>query len=177
MRRKTNIKKGYSIIELLVVIAIFSIISVIVSQSLVLSLRGSKKSESVIEVKNNVDVALSTMERLLRNAKSIDCSTAHASGGSQVKYVDEFGANTLFACVVDSTNGNYIASGSASPKKLTNNSAVEVTNCVSVFSCPVIANSPPMVEISIKAQHKNNDILGSEGAIVESRTRVLLRTY
>ena len=67
----TKLQKGMSLLEILVVVAIFSILGVIVTRSVLLTLRGSKKSESQVKVRENVNYALAVIERQLRNADSI----------------------------------------------------------------------------------------------------------
>ena len=180
----TVLRSGYSLIEMLVVIAVFSIIAVIATQAITLSLRGAKKSESVIEVKNNVEYAMSTMERLLRNAQSISCSNTlnppAYTTASVLTYMDEFGNTGRFSCLPSSPGVYYIASGSATTQALTNSGVVTINrsdNCNTLFNCTSTGSSPPVVEIKINATNPNNAILGAEGASVDAQTRVMLRTY
>src|SRR3990170_3264778 len=63
--------RGYSIVELLVVVTIFTFLAIIVTQAVVLTLRGSRKGESLISVRENLDYAFAVMERQLRSARSI----------------------------------------------------------------------------------------------------------
>src|SRR3989344_5347971 len=99
--------KGFSIVEMLVVLSIFSVLAILATQSIILTLKGSRKSESIVEVKENVEVAMSTMERLLRNSKSISCS----GNNLQLTYVDEYNQPGSFVC--SGGADGYIASGSA----------------------------------------------------------------
>ena len=54
---------GYSLVELLVAVSLFSVIILITSQAIVLSLRSSRKGESLITVRENIDYAFGVMER------------------------------------------------------------------------------------------------------------------
>ena len=159
---------GFSLIEILIAIALFAILSVIAVQSLGTSLKSSRKSEATGKARENVDYAISTMERLLRNAKLPVCSGDH----KRLDYTDEYGNPASFTC---NGTGNYIASGSA---RLT--SPDVVVDCddstAYPFSCPpVAAGVPEVIVITVKAEDAN--AAGAEGAIVTSRTRVNIRNY
>lgn len=167
---KKNIKAGFSIVELLVVVTVFSMLAVLATQSIVLTLRGSKKSESLLEVRENVNYALNIMERLIRSAKQISCSADNLT----LSYTDFYGNSADFTC--EGGSSGYIASSSA---RLTTNDIV--IDCSSgggnkVFDCPPSAgNAPPSVVINITAQSANT--FAAEGAQVTTSTKILLRSY
>lgn len=159
--------KGMSLLEILLVVALFSILGVIITRSVLLTLRGSKRSESTLKVRENISYSLGVVERQLRNADSIvECPNPDTS---VIDYVDEFGNSTNFSCEDIGTDG-YIASSSA---RLTSDE-VEITSCS--FSC-VQGNSanPPAVTVSISAE--DADVTGIEGASVTTSTTIFLRTY
>ncbi len=166
-------RNGFSLVEILVVMAVFAVLAVVSTQSLVLTLKGSKKSESIVHVRENLSYAVSVMERNLYNAEDIvvaNC-TAHS-----IEYEDEFGTSPdpTFNCVdIDGGGGNvgYIASGSG---RLTS-SEIDVTACS--FSCAVgIPDKvPPSVVLSFTAEDVNSS--GIEGAQVSISTKILLRSY
>lgn len=161
--------RGFSIVEMLISVGVFAIVGIVITNSLSSSFKNSRKSSAISNVKSNIDYAISTIERLLRNAQSIDVVSSTAT---KLVYIDEFGNNTNFECI--SGAPNYIASGSASVK-LTSNQVI--VDCVSVFSYP----SPPpgvpqVVEISLKGTDKDIGA-GVEGSSVTTKTRILLRNY
>ncbi|KKQ74848.1 MAG: hypothetical protein US97_C0055G0001, partial [Microgenomates group bacterium GW2011_GWF1_38_5] len=47
-------KRGYSVVEILVVVGIFAVMAVIATQSVSLSLKSSKKSDSTMLVRNEL---------------------------------------------------------------------------------------------------------------------------
>ena len=134
-KQRTNLQ-GFSIIEMLVVIAVFSILAIVTTQTLSLSLRGSRKSDAQSRARQNVDYAISTMERLLRNSKSIT-----GACGSQINYVDEYDKAGRFRCMCSGSDC-YIASGSANLR--ITSSEVTITNCSNVFSCPATPAPGPV---------------------------------
>lgn len=164
---------GFSLVEMLVVTLIFSILGVVVTRSLALSIQGTRKSENLSVVKGNVEFALSTMERLLRNARSLNCTL---SSGSFLSYTDEYGNVVNFQCVLSS--GIYhIASRSASVRLTT--PEVTVSNCSppapSVFTNCNSTTIPHSIDITITGAKAGSS--GAEGAQFNSRTRILLRNY
>jgi prepilin-type N-terminal cleavage/methylation domain-containing protein len=163
-RVQNSSRSGFTLIEMLVVMFVFSTLAVLATQSIALTLRGSRKSEAMSEVRSNVEYAMNVMERLLHNAKGFDCS---ASSGSQLIYEDEYGEIAEFTC---ESTGEYIASNSA---RLTSGS-VRITNC-NIFSSCQSVSAPHSIDIGITAEAV--DLSGAEGAQVTSSTRILLRNY
>ncbi len=164
------LKKGFSLIEMLVAISLFVIIATVAAQSLGSGLRSSKKTESIGDVRENVNYAMSTMERLLRNARG--CTATGSS--NQLNYTDEFGRNVYFSCTTLGTT-NFIASNAAT-LRLTSPNVIWITNCPAVFNCTDgVSGLPDSIDISITARHAS--VTAAEGATVTSTTRVLLRNY
>ena len=171
---KFQISNGYSLIELLVVLMVFSVLTVLVVQSLSLSLKGSRKSENITQVRENTEYAMNVMDRLLKGAKSVTSCT-----GTQIIYFDNYDFETQFDCLYTVPYGTkgYIASGSGAMRVRLTSSSVYI-DCTTnpVFTCPApIPGVPPLVEISIDGRDANST--GEEGASVTSRTRILLRVY
>jgi prepilin-type N-terminal cleavage/methylation domain-containing protein len=160
-------KKGFTLLEILVVVAIFSILGVLVTRAIILSIGGSKKSESLVRVRENLDYASGVIERQLRNANSIpECPNTDTS---IINYEDENGKATSFSCVDVGASGR-VASGSAN---LTS-SQVSIIACS--FTCQVgINNTPSTVEVSMTA--KDATATGVQGAEVSVVSRISLRNY
>ncbi len=158
-------EKGLSLIEILIVVTIFAILGILTTRAVFLTLQGSKKSESLVKVRENLDYSVGVMERNLRNANSlIDCPP----GGTVVNYADQNGNPASFSCIlgVDS----YVASGSA---RLTS-SVVGITSCS--FSCtPATNTNPASVIINIEAQ--DTTATGIQNSTVSTSTKVSLRDY
>jgi prepilin-type N-terminal cleavage/methylation domain-containing protein len=171
--KNKNLDNGFSLIEILVVLFVFSILIVVVTQTLAISLRGSRKSESVGNTRTNVQYAVNVMDRLLRNARSLSCPTSTIS---KLNYVDEHGNAAYFECVTVSGK-SYIASNSAS-QRLTSDT-VTITNCSDatkpVFRCTQGAGVPDAVDIFINGTDAN--VSGIEGSSVPISTKILLRNY
>jgi len=163
----TKLQKGMSLLEILVVVAIFSILGVIVTRSVLLTLRGSKKSESQVKVRENVNYALAVIERQLRNADSI---VTCPNDPSRIDYIDDRGEPTSFACSNLGGEDSHVASGSG---KLTASDII-ITSCS--FTCsPGASTNPDYVDVAITAAEA--DAVGIEGANVSAAIKIYLRDY
>ena len=156
---------GFSIIELLVVVSVFAILAVLTTQSLVLTLKGARKSEALIQVRENVDYATNIMERVLRGAVDIACTT-----DLRIDFTDNQGTTSFFECTGGSSG--RIASGSAN---ITSNEVNIRCDTGGVFACQFPVNVPPIVIINITAEDAASS--GAEGAQYTTSTRVVLRSY
>jgi len=163
---------GYTLIELLIVLGIFAVLAAIMSQALGLSLRSSRKSENIAEVRENVTVAVGVAERLLRNAQTVDCATSQL-----LNYVDEYGNSTSLSCIDTDPSApgiGYIASGSAN-LRLTSIKTVDI-DCLLVFECTAATTNSPAV-VDIKISGKSLEGQAEEAAEAESSAKILLRSY
>ena len=159
--------QGFSLLEILVVITVFSILAILTTQTVLLTLKGSKKSESLTKVRGNIDYSLAIIERNIRNADSIEeCPNPDSD---IISYKDENGVSTSFSCASD-TDGGYIASASG---RLTS-SEVDVTSCS--FTCEdAVGETNPAVTFSVSARDAKLSAL--EGGEITISTKIFLRTY
>lgn len=161
-----KIIKGLSLIEILIAISIFTVISLIATRSISLTLKGSKKSDSLVRVRENVNYSLSIIERQIRNSESITCPNPSTL---TLNYIAPVSVAASFSCQSIGPNG-YIASGSG---RLTS-SDISVTACS--FTCTQIdSNNPPVVKISITAS--DNESLNVEKGEVTAQTEIIGRNY
>lgn len=175
-------KKGYSVIEILVVVGVFAIIGILATQSTTLSLRSSRKSDSSVLVKQELDNSAGNIERLLQTAGSViierDCVTDHTATSS-VGFRNSTGMRGDIACI-DSPPNNFF--GSADPRiasssgetvnyklRLTSDK-INITNCK--FEC-YSQNSQIYIDFSVTANAKGTS--GSEDAVVTTSKKILVR--
>jgi type II secretory pathway component PulJ len=163
---KNRQSKGISLLEILVVVSVFAILGILITRSVLLTLGGGRKSESLIKVRENLNYSIGIMERQLRNANSIiDCSNANTS---LITYTDQNGNPSSFSCVTAEGIG-YIASGSAK----ISSSTVNVTGCT--FTCLLGTGVPSSVTINLEATDASAS--GLENSVVTTTTQVFLRNY
>lgn len=166
---KIKLSRGVSLLEILVAVSVFAVLGILITRSVLLTLGGGKKTESLIRVRENVNYSIGVIERQLRNANSIiDCTNTDTS---RISYTDQSGNVASFSCVdigISDTVG-YIASGSA---KLSSD-GVDFTNCS--FLCALGDGSPSSVTIVVEAKDANSS--GIENSIVTTTSQVFLRNY
>lgn len=161
--------KGFSLIEMLVVLTVFAILAIITSQTLILTLRGAKKAETSVTVRNNLDFAISTIERQIHNASEIQLADCDGSEVQILRFKDKDNFDNSFSCIDVGSDG-YIASGSA---RLTSED-VEVTKCS--FVCqPELGSAPQSVTVEIEATDKKNS--GAQSSRFSTSTTINLRAY
>lgn len=158
--------KGLSLIEILIVMTIFAVIGLLSTRSIFLTIRGAKKSDSLVRVRENVNYSLSIIERQLRNSEGIlNCGAST----TLLNYVSIEGTSTSFSCVTSGTD-KYIASGSA---RLTS-SDITITSCS--FTCSQTdLNTPPSIKIAIDAI--DNESQSVEKGTVSIQTEIVVRNY
>jgi prepilin-type N-terminal cleavage/methylation domain-containing protein len=160
---------GFTLIEMLVVISIFAILGILITRSVLLTLGGAKKSESLVNVRENLNYSVGVIERQLRNANSIiDCTNENTS---VISYTDQLGNPASFSCNEVGVAGQvgYIASGSSQ----LSGSGVNITGCT--FTCKVNAGSPSSISVDLSA--KDASASGVENSVVTSSTQIQLRNY
>ncbi|MEK7497936.1 MAG: prepilin-type N-terminal cleavage/methylation domain-containing protein [Patescibacteria group bacterium] len=161
-------QRGFSLLEVLVVLAVFSLLSIVSTTVILLSVRGSRKSDTSSRVRQNVDHAISTIERQMRNASSV--TTCPNTNPNVLNYLDENGTPASFSCFANPEDG-YIASGSA---KITADEVI-VENCSITCVPDADGSAPPYIDISITARDKNST--GVESSLFSASTQIYLRTY
>lgn len=168
IKKENNIQKGMSLLEILVVVSIFAVLGILITRSVLLTLGGGKKSESLIRVRENLNYSIAVIERQLRNADSItDCSNTNPV---LISYKDQSGIASSFSCVIG-TQGSvgYISSGSA---KLSSDT-VSITNCS--FVCASSSGTPSSITINLEGTDAETKAI--ENSIVTAKTQIFLRNY
>lgn len=156
-----------SLLEILVVVTIFAFLGILITRSIILTVAGSRKSESLVKVRESLNYSLSVIERQLRNADAIpNCPNIDTT---YLGYNDQNGNPTSFSCISDAGVG-AIASGSAS----LSSSEINIVAC-SIVCSPGEGVNPSKVTISLEA--KDAHAVGTENATVTLTTQITLRNY
>lgn len=159
---------GFTLIEILVVLVVFGFIGIVVSQTVITTIRGTKRSDSDSRVRANIDYVTSVMDRHIRNAVSIACpSAARVDFTDQRQNVGSFLLNGVGA-------DRHIASNSATTPnyRLTGNNT---TVTAATFTCnPISGNTPPSVTINLTLEDRNES--GSLKSRATTTRTIYLRT-
>ncbi len=161
-------KNGFTLIEMLVVVVVFAIIGVVSSETIILTLRGTEKADSISKVRNNLDFAVGSMERQIRGAKRVTSSCTNSSSSS-ITFLDQDNNSITFSCV--GVNSNHLPSSIASSSASLTSSNITISSCS--FTCkPGSTTSPAQVTINVTGQDSGNQL--SPVSVV---TQITLRTY
>lgn len=157
--------------EILVVIMIFAVLGILVTQSVILTIRGSRKSESLVKVRENLNYAMSIVERQLRNSNSI---TTCDAGSQRIDYTDQDDEQAYFSCNEIGSENSHIASGSGTISARLTNTETKITSCS--FSCTYGADLIPSI-VNIDFTAEDAEITGTENSQVSISNQIYLRNY
>lgn len=97
-------QSGFTLLEMVVSLAIVAIVSTVLSQVFIATLRTNTKTEILKDVKQTGEIALETMVRQIQNAKSVTTSCDYAGITSQsITLVNADNGETTLGCVLDGT--------------------------------------------------------------------------
>lgn len=154
--------------EIIVVISIMGLLSVVFSSFLISSLSSSSKTEIIKEVRQNGNYALTVMEGMILNSRSVSCPV---DNDKTINVTDINGDNTVFLCSPHTEDG-YISSNSAS---LTG-SNITVLSCS--FVCTQQTGKPAKVDINFKLSGKNTtNLRASEKASLDFNSTVVAKNF
>jgi len=158
--------QAFSLIEALIVIAVFSILAVVTTQTVAVSLVTSKKSESTIKVRENLEYAVSIIERRVRSAQELyDASCT----STRVEYLDSEDVAHWIQCTNLGLDGRI----ETDQGDLTSEE-IAVTACT--FTCyPATPTVPARLLLSITATPK--EAVTTTQYPVSISTTVSLRVY
>lgn len=77
-------KNGFTLVEMLIVLGILSILSVIFVEIFFRTLRGGNEAQILGVIKQNGQVALETMDKIIRNSDKVVCPQANSSADTLV---------------------------------------------------------------------------------------------
>lgn len=159
--------QGFSLVEMLVVVGVFAVVSLIVTQSVLSSLRNTRKTDNQINVRENLNYITSVMERSLRNADQILIAT---STNNLIRYINDQGDNTaLFRC-----SGLGAIGRIESEKGQISSNDVDIETCNFTYT-PAATGVPQKVAITISAKTSNTSAL--EESLITATTIISLRVY
>lgn len=179
MKKQFNkVNDGFTLMEVLVTILIIGTLGVVASSILFSLLRGAAKTETLKEVKQNGDYALSVMEVKIRNARSV-VSPSPCTGAqlTSVTILNPDATQSTFQC----TNGRIEEAivGGASPvtRQLTSTSvAIPTCDVANIsFTCsssPTTGKNAVLIKFTLK---QASAVTTAEGASVSFETQVTLR--
>jgi prepilin-type N-terminal cleavage/methylation domain-containing protein len=164
--------KGFSLIEVLVVVMVFAVLVSISAQALITTVTNSRKANATVRVRENLEFALSVMERHIRNANGLTSLCVAGAPMQSINYTDQWGQPGSFSCNPAGSQ-DFVASAGA---RLTANT-VSVTAC-SFVCTPASVGQLQSVDINLTGTSAaNQGFSNTERATLSVSTKVFLRSY
>ncbi len=171
--------EGFTLIEMLAVMVVFASIGTIIISTIFISLRGSKKSDSVTSVRQNGNFALSQMVKTIRYAKTLDnpypCvlppPPTPVPSYQSITVTGYDNSQTTFTCTT----------GLAGTISQNNQSLLDTSSSgVSVSSCSITCSqnsesTPPTVSISFTLSPRTGAGSADASTAIPFETSVTLR--
>lgn len=161
---------GFSLVELLVVVVLMGMISVMISEVFIMTIRSHVKSEIIKEIKQSGDYAISVIESMVRNATDISVPACNTNF-LKFTITNPDGNSTKFDC----SDGDSIASEGATRQALTSErTAVPV--CTFRVICPQPGAGSKYLLVNFTLRQKEGNVTLEQQASEEFQTTVILRS-
>ena len=170
-------QSGFTLVEMLAVIVVFASIGTIVLSTIYISLRSSKKSDSITTIRQNGSFALSQMVKGIRYAKALDnpypCTPLPTPSPTPTY-------TTITVTNLDDTETTFACASGDSSAVTQNGQELVDTSTVSVQSCTFTCSqdsvdTPPSIDISFTLVPKNGSGLSEVSSAIPFETSVTLR--
>ncbi len=177
-KKQSTSKNGFTLLEILVSVGALAIMGVLLTQVFVTTTRTNIKNEITKDVKQNGDLAMEVMTRMIQNATDVTSSCQDiGSSGPSLTIINLDSGSTTFECRSDS-GLLRIASTSASTAYLTSPS-VKLTgaDCPAAFTvtCTLLPSGQKSVNISFSLSQGGTSPVKIDQANQKFETTVTLR--
>ncbi len=146
---KTHPNEGFTLLEMLISVGVIAIISVVLSQVFIVTLRTNTKTELLKDMKQNGEIATETMVRMIQSAKSVTCPTSQS-----VIVTNPDDGVTTFGCALTGTTTRIASTSASGTKYLTaDNTTLGGTDCGTstlAFACTGGVGIPVSVSITFQ---------------------------
>lgn len=156
-------REGFTLLEMVVSLAIIALVSLVLSQVFISTLRTNTKTEILKDMKQNGELALESMVRMIQNSKGIT-STCQSAGSvaNSLTIINEDDGETTFSCLLDNGVTRLASTSAEGDIYLTsNNVTMGGTSCAGStleFTCYGGAGIPGSVMITFQlAQSGTSD--------------------
>lgn len=180
MVRLPDKQDGFTLLEMVVSIAIVAVVAVVLSQIFLVTLRTNAKTEISKDMKQNGELALESMVRLIQRAVRVT-STCDSTGTSSqsLTIINADGGETTFGCAVDGNSVRLASSSASGTKYLTsNNVTLGGTTCPTStlsFVCFGSSGLPASVTISFELSQSGMSTQSFEQSSESFQTTATMR--
>ena len=152
---QNNRQTGFTLLEMVVSVAIVALMATVLSQVFISTLRTNTKTEILKDMKQNGELALENMVRMIQNAQDIT-STCESVGTSSrsITILNPDGKETNIGCFVDGSITRLASTSAEGTEYLTSsNVTAGGTTCEAssvIFLCKGGAGVSPSITISFQ---------------------------
>jgi len=155
VRKIINHRDGFTLLELVVSVAIVAVVSAVLSQVFLITLRTNAKTEISKDMKQNGDLALESMVRMIQKAQRITSECLSTGTVSQsLTIINDDSAETTYECVLDGSVTKLASTSAEGTEYLTSsNVTIGGTQCTDSslsFTCAGGAGVPASVTIAFQ---------------------------
>lgn len=171
--------RGFTIIELLISVSIIGLLAIVATQTIISTIRTNLKTEALKEVKQNGDVTLSTMTRMIQNAQTVTTACSQAGTASnQLTITNPDGGSSTFSCIVDGALTRIASISAARTVYFTNTSTtLGSPPCANQlrFTCRTFGSKPGTIDVAFTISQSAATTNFFERASTNFTTSVTLR--
>lgn len=164
---------GFTLLETLVSLAIVAMVSVVLSQVFISTLRTNTKTEVLKEVKQSGDLAMESITRMVQNAQSVTCPT-----GQSLAIVNPDGNTTTVSCQDVSSVARLASSSATATVYLSSETVTLGAACASSilqFTCTSVSGLPSLITVSFRMAQKGTPVDQFETASETFQNSVTMR--
>ena len=175
---KKKVSNGFTLVEVLIALAVFAIFTLLVNSIFFNILRSAAKQEALKEVRQSGDLALTVLDKKLREATLIESpSTCPFTDESALSIRNLDGSTTVLdlEATIDGVTRLRSVGGSPEVTEYLTSTLTSVNTLN--FTCDA-SGSHPLITIYLNIEHKNNvegSTRGDETASVDFQTSTYLR--
>lgn len=166
-------QNGFTLLETLVSVAIIALVSVVLSQVFISTMRTNTKTEILKEVKQSGDLAIESITRMVQNAQSVTCPTAKS-----LAVVNPDGNTTTVSCQDVSSVARLASSSATTTVYLSSQNVTLGPVCASSslqFVCTSVSGLPSLVTVSFQMAQIGTPVDQFETASETFQTSVTMR--
>lgn len=171
--------RGFTIMELLISVSIIGLLVVVASQTIISTIRTNLKTEALKEVKQNGDITLNTITRMIQNAQTVTTACSQAGAATnQLTLTNPDGGNSTFTCIVDGTLTRIASVSATRTVYITNTSTtLGAPPCANQlrFTCRTFGSKPGTIDIAFTLSQSAVTTNFFERATTNFTTSVTLR--
>ncbi len=174
MPKKNIFSAGFTLLEMIVSLAIIALVSVVLSQVFIATIRTNTKTELQKDMKQNGELALETIVRMVQSAQNATCTTTQS-----LTVINPDAGITTFECALDGTTTRLASTSAEGTAFLTSsNASLGGSACSSSslnFSCSGGTGIPSTVTITFTLSQTGSGIAAFEQASESFQTSAVMR--